>query len=352
MYLYGKEIKKSDLMKYVGDISMIADAREGILTSGKADGVRVIDVKTGGGLSFSVLPGRGMDIAWAEYKGMPVSYISKTGVVHPSYYNKEGFEFLRNFFCGLVTTCGLTYFGAPCVDEGEELGLHGRISNTPAEDVSVIKEWGGDEFIIRIRGKVSESSVFHENLVLTREITTKLGAKSIYIKDTVENKGFDEQPLMLLYHCNFGYPIVSEHTVLLEPDGTAVRARDEAGDMDKYDRFQKPSHGYAEQVFYHELPKTDGPHTYSCLFNEELSIGAYVKFNKEQLTHFGEWKMMGEGDYVVGLEPCTWYPEGRAKARKKGELNMILPQEVKTFEMEIGIIEKKEEIEEIGQSIK
>lgn len=347
MNLYGKEMKKSEWMKRTGDISMVADARESILTSGKADGVKVIDVKTGSGFTFSVLPSRGMDIAWAAYKGMPVSYVSKTGVVHPSYYNKDGFEFLRNFFCGLVTTCGLTYFGAPCVDEGEELGLHGRISNTPAENVSVTKEWEGDEFVIRIRGKVEESCVFHENLVLTREITTKLGAKSVHIKDTVENKGFDEQPLMLLYHCNFGYPVVSEHTVLLEPEGTRVRARDAEGDMSRYGSFQGPTHGYAEQVFYHDLPKVDGPYTYSCLFNEELCMGAYVKFNKDQMKYFGEWKMMGEGDYVVGLEPCTWYPEGRAKARKSGELDMILPQEVKTFEMEIGVIEAKDELKSI-----
>ena len=36
-----------------------------------------------------------------------------------------------------MTTCGLTYMGAPCTDAGDTLGLHGRISNTPACDVGV-----------------------------------------------------------------------------------------------------------------------------------------------------------------------------------------------------------------------
>ena len=77
MELFGKKVTKAELTKYVGDMSQIADAREGVLTAGKADGVRVIDVKTGGGFSFSILPSRGMDIAWAEYKGTPVAYIGK-----------------------------------------------------------------------------------------------------------------------------------------------------------------------------------------------------------------------------------------------------------------------------------
>ncbi|MEG1394082.1 MAG: DUF4432 family protein, partial [Christensenellaceae bacterium] len=217
MELYGKKITKEEIKKYVGDLSQIADAREGMLCAGRADGVRTIDVKTGSGLTFCVLPSRGMDIAWTEFKGIPIAYASKTGVSSPAYYEKDGMGFLRNFFCGLVTTCGLTYFGAVCNDDGDELGLHGRVSNIPAHDVSVSKEWEGDEYVIHIRGKVTQSCMFQENIVLTREITTKMGAKSLHIKDVVENCGCNEQPFMLLYHCNFGYPVVSEDTVLIEP---------------------------------------------------------------------------------------------------------------------------------------
>ncbi|MEG2882882.1 MAG: DUF4432 family protein, partial [Christensenella sp.] len=84
MELFGKRVTKEELTKRVGDMSQIADAREGVLSAGKADGVRVIDVKTGGGFSFSILPSRGMDIAWADYKGIPVAYIGKSGVVSPA----------------------------------------------------------------------------------------------------------------------------------------------------------------------------------------------------------------------------------------------------------------------------
>jgi hypothetical protein len=348
MELYGKKITKKSVTQYAGDISQIADAREAILTSGKADGVRVIDVKTGSGLIFTVVPSRGLDIAWTEYKGVPLAHISKTGMVNPAFYDREGLQFLRNFYCGMMTTCGLTYAGAACVDGEERLGLHGRISNTPADDVSVQKEWEGDDYVIRIRGKVRESCVFRENLLLSREITVKMGGKTVSVKDTVENCGFEEQPLMILYHVNFGYPIVSEDTVLITPKAnTVARDLEAQKGLGDFMEFQTPTPGYSEQVFYHDLEPSREGHIYGALFNEKIGLGAYVKSNKNQLKYLIEWKMMGAGDYVVGLEPSNCKPEGRDKARERGELEVIKPGEAKRFELEFGVLESKNEAENI-----
>ncbi|MDO4522123.1 MAG: aldose 1-epimerase family protein [Eubacteriales bacterium] len=301
--------------------------------------MRAIDVKTGSGFHFTVLPTRGMDISWADYKGEAISFISKAGVTHPAYFEKDGLSFLRSFFCGLLTTCGLTYFGAPCTDEGEKLGLHGRISNIPAQNVCVQKCWDGNDYIMRISGRVVESSMFGENLMLTRVIETKMGSSELKIKDTIENMGFNEQPFMLLYHCNFGYPLVDENTVLQEPEGTVVHARDEEGVVEKCFEFQKPTHDYNEQVFYHNIP---GDIVRAVLYNKERKLGAYVEFSKKQFSHFGEWKMMGEGDYVVGLEPSNAIPEGRDVVRRRGELEYIQPGEKKVFEFSIGIVDDRD----------
>lgn len=347
--LFEKEIPKNELMKYIGDISQVADAREAILSSGKADGVRIIDVKTGSGLNFTILPSRGLDIAWAEYRGKSLAFISKTGVVSPAYFEKDGLEFLRSFTCGMLTTCGLTYMGAPCVDQAQPLGLHGRISNTPAEDVSVYKEWEGDEFVIKVRGKVRESAMFGENICLTREITTKMGSNKFQVKDVIENCGFNAQPFMLLYHYNFGYPVVSEDTVLYEtPAKVEARDTEAQSGIDAYNKCQKPTHDFREHVFFHDLECIGNGDAYCCLFNKKIKFGAYIKLNRKECSHFGEWKMMGEGDYVVGLEPCTWLPLGRAEARKRGELEYIKPGEVKIFTFEIGVVESEQEIKDLG----
>jgi hypothetical protein len=340
--IFNKATSKPDFLKRIGHISQVADAREGRMVSGKGDGVATIDVKTGSGFNFTVLPSRCMDIAWADYCGVPISYISKAGVVHPSYYEKDGLGFLRSFTCGLVTTCGLTYMGAPCDDNGELLGLHGRVSNIPATDVGVCKEWEGNEFVIRIRGKVNQAGLFLENMCLTREIVIRMRTSSLRIKDTIENMGFKEQPLMQLYHCNFGYPIVSEDTVLLTSRAD-VTARDKhalAGINSIYS-CQPPTAGYVEQVFYHQFIDDGVRDAYACLMNPEMGLGAYVLFRKDQFSHFVQWKMMGEGEYVVGLEPSNAKPEGRDKARSGGELELLEPGDKKVFEFEIGVVESE-----------
>ena len=72
--LYGKEMRKEEILSYVGNLSQLIDARECVLSSGKAEGVRAIDVKTGSGLNFCVLPSRGLDIAWADFQGKALSF--------------------------------------------------------------------------------------------------------------------------------------------------------------------------------------------------------------------------------------------------------------------------------------
>ena len=94
---------RTHLMQRMGDISQLAGLKRHELADGKARGVEAVDFWTGSGFTFTVLPGRGMDIAWAAYKGVPVGYISKTGITSPAYYESEGFRWLRNFFGGLLT---------------------------------------------------------------------------------------------------------------------------------------------------------------------------------------------------------------------------------------------------------
>ena len=130
--LFGQDFSRAELCRRFGDLSQIADAREGVLTGGRADQMRVVDVSTGSGLAFTVFPSRGMDIGWASYQGRPISYMSPTGPVKAEFHEPAGSGFMRSFFCGLVTTCGITQMGRPCEDGGETLGQNGRLSHTPA----------------------------------------------------------------------------------------------------------------------------------------------------------------------------------------------------------------------------
>src|SRR5258705_13654089 len=87
------------------------------------------------------------------------------------------FRSLRSFFGGLLTTCGLTQVGQPCVDGDEQLGLHGRIGNTPAEDVWAHAEWQGEDYGLSAGGTMRETRVYGEDLPLSRRIRVRLGER-------------------------------------------------------------------------------------------------------------------------------------------------------------------------------
>ncbi len=343
--LYGEELSRREVLRRVGDIAQVAGIRESVLSSGKARGVRALDFRTGGGLSFTVLPGRAMDIAQAEFNGKALAYISQTGVVSPAYYEAPGKGFFRSFFAGLLTTCGMAHMGVPDVDEGEALGLHGRISNTDAQEVCVRGEWQGDDYVMRASGVTREASFFGENIALTRTIEARLGENTIWIHDEAENLGFKRQPLMVLYHFNFGYPLVSEHSRFVTSPGE-VKARNPHSEKGLADcrRFQPPTPGYAEELFEYDLaPDAQGCY-YAGIVNDAAGLGVKLRLNKSQLPKVGEWKQMGEGEYVAGIEPLLGPIDGRSVARANGTLSYLEPLEKRCFDIELSVLSGAEDI--------
>lgn len=281
-------MNRKELMSRIGSVEQVGGIREFTFSSGKARGMRGTEIDTGN-LVFTVLPDRCMDIATAKYKGQAVSWISKTGLVAPEYYDKEGLNWLRSFTGGLITTCGLRNLGAPV---GEH-GLHGRIANTPAEKVSVNAFWDGDEYIMKVSGEMREASVFGENLVLKREITAKLFCDEILVEDTLVNEGFKEEDAALCYHCNFGYPLVSEKSKLVNLP-------------EKYGEITAPDGSFKEECICLDIP---GETVTVGIENE--TIGAYITYKRDTLPDFMLWKMLGNSEYVVGLEPRTTYWGGQ-----------------------------------------
>lgn len=275
-------MNRYELMKHIGRVEQIGGVKDFVLNDGKGSGVRVIEIDTGN-LSFCILPSRGMDIAQAKYKGIALSWISKTGIVAPQYYEKDGSNWLRSFTGGLITTCGLKNIGSPT----ENQGLHGRIANVPADRVSIYASWKDDEYIMRVSGEVRETAAFGENLVLRRTITAKLFSDKITVEDTIVNEGFKDEDIALCYHCNFGFPLVKEgaRIVNVPKEISCISA---------------PTHGQREEcipVTYSERIVTSG------IENDEL--GAYITYDRGTLPDFLIWKMLGESEYVVGLEPRT-----------------------------------------------
>lgn len=343
---------QQDLLRYAGDLGQIFGVRDATLNGGKAQGVRVLDVDNGSGLTFSVLPDRGLDIARLSWQGLNMSHLAKSGIVAPTYFRGSGLDFLRSFYAGFLTTCGLRNVGAPCVDGGEDFGLHGTIAHVPAEEVSAGTDWSGEQPAVRISGQMREARLFGENLRLHREITSVYRENKLRIVDRVENLGFREEPLMLLYHFNLGYPLLAADAEVVAPvNSSLTRNQQSAAGLADCLHCQPPTPGYAEQVFDHDLAADAAGMTCAGLLNIALGVGVIIRFNKNELFNLTHWKMMGEGDYVVGLEPGNCLGGGRAEVRKSGRLEVLAPGEVRSFHLEIEFLAGADTLHEFRSEV-
>jgi len=355
--LHGRKFTRRELMKRVGDVSQVGGIRPCELSDGNEKGVSALDVATGTGFAFTVLPNRGMDISSASYCGQSLCWRSSTGDVAAAYYDARGIQWLRSFYGGLLTTCGMTAAGSPSVDQGEELGLHGRIAHIPAKQVCVESGWKGDEYVMRIAGKVRETRVFGENLCMTRTVTTRLGENRLFIHDEVENLGFVRSPLMMLYHINGGYPAVDGSSELVTGLKGVLPRDDEAlNEFSKHTQFLPPTPSFKERVYYLDLATDRKGMAHVALVNRRFGkgqgFGFYVTYPKAQLPMMVEWKMNGEGTYVVGIEPSNCRVEGRAKVRESGKLAFIEPGAVRKFDLGIGVLTGRADIAAFDRKVK
>lgn len=325
-------------------MDQIAGIRLVDLQDGNERPTRAALFHTGSGLAFTVLLDRCLDISSASFCGRAMGWRSTTGDVAPAYFEPEWLRWLRSYFGGLVTTCGLMNVGAPTTDSGLlGTGLHGRIGHTPARDIQVTQEWQGGEYVLQVRGTMRETVVFGENLTLTRTVSTALGKRSFTINDTVTNEGFKPTRYQLLYHCNIGWPAVDEGSIVILPT-RFIAPRDKEAREGRQDwwRCEAPTHGYKEKVYYHDIvANADGVATCAIVNNRwdrGEGFGVYLAYKPAELPRFVQWKQMGEQDYVVGFEPCNCGVEGRYVDEELGLLHCLEPGESRSVMLEFGPI--------------
>jgi hypothetical protein len=201
-----------------------------------------------------------------------------------------------------------------------------------------------------------EARLFGENLRLTRRISTRLGASSLTIEDRLENVGFTPEGFTLCYHCNPGWPVVSgESELLIANERVDARDADAEAGRPTLGRFAEPTPGWVEQVYRHvPRPAADGTATVALVnraFDGGRGFGIVIRFNRNELPWLWQWKQVGEGAYVVGLEPNNAHYLGRAAARAEGILQVLQPGEVRRFRVEIGALTDTAAIEAVAREI-
>lgn len=329
---------KSELLKYIGNLSQTGGCRQYILSEGWGRGMRATDITTGSGLQYTVLPDRGMDISLASFKGVNLVYQTCNGETHPAFYEPEGLGWLHTFAAGLLTTCGLTHLGPPCTDNGEQLGLHGRFSTIPARQFSDLSDWEGNEYLYKVKAIIEEGYLFGNKMRMEREITSLNGQNVILLTDKITNFGNKPSPYTILYHMNFGYPLLSEDAeLIIDPLKTIPRDEDAVPGIKEFRNFIKPQPDYKEQVFFHTMKGNQNGETTITVRNKKAGIAVSINFNIKQLPYVAEWKMMGYGEYVLGIEPSNVRCLSRKTLREENALPVLQPGESISNFLEITV---------------
>jgi hypothetical protein len=174
-----------------------------------------------------------------------------------------------------------------------------------------------------------------------------MGENRLYIDDDIENLGFCESPFMIIYHMNFGFPLVDKGTTFyVTSDDIECADEESKKHMDNYNILTEPVHAIKENVFYHKCYGDENNFGHCTLINNNLNIGVSLGFNIDELCRLTEWKMMGQGDYVLGMEPCNCKTLGRAMEREQGTLKFISPGEIKHMHVVVDILDGKESIDD------
>lgn len=326
----------SHVRPMLGSTGQLAGVRRVVLDDGSERGVRAVDVRPAGGIHALVLTDRGMDVGPASCHGWPLHWQSPTGARHPSFHDDH--LWLDGFHGGLLVTCGTQNVGPGNEDDGRAFGLHGRISNTPATDVTVTTELkDGVPVAVVVTGRVRETWVYGPDLTLDRTLTFAVGRPELTIVDVVTNNGYDPTVLMLLYHFNIGYPVVSPGSRLEVPSGEVVGFGDAASYVDEYDRFTAPTSGFKALVYEHRV-SGDTPQTVRLsnpIFGPTGGIGIGVTYDPIQLPRLWQWRMLGEGMYLIGIEPANCGIRGRATERADDAVDVVLPGEHRRFDLTV-----------------
>jgi len=302
------------------------------LRGGLNEGVDEILVSQGD-FTVSLLPTRGMGIWRAWYGNEEIGWKSPVrGPVHPQFVDvgePGGLGWLDGFD-ELLVRCGLESNGAPEFDEktGQlKYPLHGRIANRPAHEVHIGID--GDTGKIMVRGVVEETRFHFLKFRMTTEALIAPGEPIIKVSDTIENLSASPAEAQMLYHVNFGVPLLDAGSRVVAAAKTVVpRTPHAAASVKTWDSYRAEQAGFEEEVYFLNLHGDSKGDTQVMLKNAHSTRGVSLHFNTGVLPCFSLWKntTAAADGCVTGLEPGTNYPNPRSFEGKQGRIIKLPPR--------------------------
>jgi Domain of unknown function (DUF4432) len=334
------------------------------LHGGRQEGVDLIRIDNGR-IAITVVPTRGMGILNVESRDLRLGWNSPIKqVVHPQFINLQsrgGLGWLEGFNEWLVR-CGLEFAGAPGRDkfitntgaEAEmDLTLHGKIANIPASEVEILID-RVPPFAVHLRGRVDEIMFYGPQLELWTELTLEPNSTHFRLEDKVTNRGGADQEFEMIYHVNYGAPLLEggARFVAAVKRVTPMNAH-AAGAVAEFASYRGPTPGFIEQVYCLQTLADREGRTTLMLRNAAGDRAATMSFAVDQLPCFTLWKNTNHSDEgcVTGLEPGTNYPNNRRVERQAGRVLKLKPGQSRPFVIDFALHTTREEVEGVAARI-
>jgi len=361
IYLDEYRVTSENFPGYVGPAWRI---KKMTLVGGRQHGVDLVSIHNGH-MQVVVVPTRGMSVLEASTEDFRLGWHSPVRqVVHPAYMDVEsagGLGFLKGFN-ELICRCGLSSHGAPGPDSVRNnngnmmqvtLPLHGTICNTPAVRVTVRVQLQ-PPYELSVTGEVCDTQMFGAAWRLLTTVSTRPGSNEFTVRDTIENMRNKPSEMELLYHCNYGPPMLGEGTRFVAPiKFCCPRDAVAAAGMGRWEVYGPPEPGRMEQCYLLRLYGDAQGRTVAALVAADEKRATSIRYSLTELPAFTLWKnTAGEADgYVTGMEPGTDYPNPRAFERTKGRMISLPADGTYETELTYAIVNGTEAVAELKKEI-
>lgn len=273
--------------KKINNPLQAAYTRRYTLTEGKENGLKVIELNNGT-LRVLLNESKALDIMQVWYKGVNMSFVSKNG------FTSREIAFAKRFEGGMLYTCGLDSMGGRPGFEP-----HGSLHCTPAKIIRVTQ----DEETLQVEALMEQTALFGSNLQLHRTVTLFINEPKLLLQDSLVNAGTKPEDYCILYHVNFGYPMLDEGVEIIADVNSVTPVGDHAAaTMQNRTVFSAPMDNEEESCYF-----LDNNADYVSVLNRKLGNKVTLTYSRDTLPALVQWNAPASQDYALGIEPSSCY---------------------------------------------